>query len=109
MINRYLVERLIRKSSFFRVCNSKFYLWIIPLAIIAREKLVILFSILVTFALLAFYLFFNPSLIISSIVTKPFQSIFMSVYFFANVFLWIFCLFWLVKLIRNYVPVRKVR
>ena len=89
--------------------SGQYYLWIIPLAIIAREKLVILFSILVTFALLAFYLFFNPSLIISSIVTKPFQSIFMSVYFFANVFPWIFCLFWLVKLIRNYVPVRKVR
>lgn len=90
--------------------------WILPLAVLAREKMVISFSITGTLASLGFYTFFGPDILFGRYWNGMiFQSKYMLLYFLGNLALWITILWWLIKIIKgstnevfnNFSPLRK--
>lgn len=77
--------------------------WILPLAILVREKMIIPFSIAGTLALLGFYTFFGPEILFGNFWHgAAFQSKYMLIYFSGNLLLWIITLCWFIKIIRNF-------
>ena len=82
--------------------SAQYLSWILPLAILTREKMVIPFSIFGTFALLGFYLFFGPEILFGGFWHgAAFQSKYMLIYFVGNSLLWIIVLWWLIKIIKS--------
>lgn len=82
--------------------SAQYLVWILPLAISAREKMIIPFSIAGTFALLGFYTFFGPDILFGKLLhIAAFQSKYMLIYFVGNLLLWITILWWLIKIIEN--------
>lgn len=82
--------------------SAQYLSWILPLAILSREKMVIPFSVAGTFALLGFYTFFGPDILFGKFSHgSAFQSKYMLIYFTGNLLLWITILYWLIKIIKN--------
>ena len=83
--------------------SAQYLSWILPLAILAREKMVIPFSVAGTFALLGFYTFFGPDILFGKFWHgAAFQNKYMLIYFLGNLLLWLTTLWWLVNIIKNY-------
>ena len=86
--------------------SAQYLSWILPLAILTREKMLIPFSISGTFALLGFYTFFGPEILFGRFwYGAAFQSEYMLIYFVGNLLLWAIILWWLIKLIKSYTHV----
>lgn len=83
--------------------GAQYLSWILPLAILEMDLMIIPFSIAGIFALLGFYLFFGPNILFGSLTSfLAFQSKFMPLYVFGNLALWIITIWWLIKIIKNY-------
>lgn len=84
--------------------SAQYLSWILPLAILARDKMIIPFSIAGTFALLGFYTFFGPDILFGKFWHgAAFQSKYMLIYFIGNLLLWTTILWWFIKIIRSYI------
>lgn len=82
--------------------SAQYLLWILPLAIITQQKMLLTYSIAGLLALLGFYLFFGPDILFGQLaVAQPFQSKFMLLYFTGNLLLWLTTLLWLIKIIKT--------
>lgn len=83
--------------------SAQYLSWILPLAILAKEKMIISFSISGTFALLGFYTFFGPDILFGRFWNEAaFQSKYMPIYFVGNLLLWLTILWWVIKIIKKY-------
>lgn len=83
--------------------SAQYLIWILPLAISAREKMIIPFSLAGTVAIIGFYLFFGPDILFGKLLhITAFQSKYMLIYFIGNLLLWITTLWWLIKIIKEY-------
>lgn len=82
--------------------SAQYLSWILPLAILAKEKMIIPFAISGTFALLGFYTFFGPDILFGRFWDgAAFQSKYMLIYFVGNLLLWLTILWWFIKIIKN--------
>lgn len=89
-------------SSYFGIA-AQYLVWVIPLAILVRDKMIFYYIFFALFALLGFYLFFGPDILLGKISNLvPFQTKYMYLYFFGNLALWVFTLGWLIKIIKSY-------
>ncbi|MBU1000873.1 efflux RND transporter permease subunit [Patescibacteria group bacterium] len=83
--------------------SAQYLSWILPLAILVKEKMIIPFSISGIFALFGFYTFFGPEILFGkSWYGTAFQSKYVLLYFLGNLALWITILWWFIKIINNY-------
>ncbi len=83
--------------------SAQYLSWILPLAILAKDKMIILFSITGTLALLGFYTYFGPDILFGKFWDgTAFQSKYMLFYFVGNLLFWLTILWWLIKIIKNY-------
>lgn len=83
--------------------SAQYLIWILPLAVLEKDRTVIFFSLSGLLALLGFYMFFGPEILLGKLsATTAFQSKYMSLYALGNLALWITTLFWLIKIIKNY-------
>lgn len=83
--------------------SAQYLSWILPLAILSKDKMIISFSISGTFALFGFYSFFGPDILFGKFWDgTAFQSKYMLFYFVGNLLLWLTILWWLIRIIKNY-------
>lgn len=84
--------------------GAQYLSWVIPLAIMAKERFVIFFMLPGAIALVGFYLYFGPDILLGKLVGSlmPFENKYFYYYFYGNLILWISCLFWLGKIIVNH-------
>jgi hypothetical protein len=82
--------------------SAQYLTWIIPFAILTRDKKVISFSLLGLLAIVSFYLFFEPKILLGSMFTIESKNAnTMSLYAFSNLAFFLFCANWLVRLIKE--------
>lgn len=90
-------------STYFGI-GSQYLVWVIPLAILAGERMIFLYCFLGSFALLGFYLFFGPDILFGKLLLmQPYQTKYIYLYFLGNLAFWIFTLVWLGKIIISYI------
>lgn len=83
--------------------SAQYLSWILPLAILSKDKMIIPFSISGTFALLGFYTFFGPDILFGKFWDgTSYQNKYILFYFLGNLLLWLTILWWLIKIIKNY-------
>lgn len=88
--------------SFYFGIGSQYLVWIIPLAILEREKKLFIYTFLGGVALIGFYLFFGPDILLGKLSTiPPFQTKYIYLYFLGNLMFWLFILWWLIKIILS--------
>lgn len=102
LIKSTLLVLLVFITFYFGI-SGQYLIWILPFAILAKDKLLVPFSLFGTIALLGFYLFFGPDILFGPSVAShpPFQSKFMTIYFFGNLLLWLTTLCWCIKLFSH--------
>lgn len=101
LIKRCLMAYVLFFTFYFGI-SAQYLSWILPLAVLKRERMIIYYSLFGLIAFLGFYLFINPKIIISSFSNiPPYQSRFMLAYFIGNLGLWITTLVWLIKLSKK--------
>lgn len=89
--------------TFYFGISAQYLIWILPLAIAAREKMIIPFSFAGIIALLGFYMFFGPDILLGKFSSGAvFQSKYMPIYVVGNLALWFITFWWFVKTIKNY-------
>lgn len=94
--------------TFYFGISAQYLSWILPLAAVAREKMVIIFSATGLFALLGFYMFFGPEILLGKFSNiNAYQSKYMSIYFFGNLLFWFSTSWWLVKIVKDYISLSK--
>lgn len=87
---------------FYFGISAQYLVWVIPLAILARDKMVIFYSLTGFLSLLGFYLFFGPDVLLGKLTeAMPFQRKYIYLYFYANLAFWIICLWWLFRIISG--------
>lgn len=83
---------------------AQYLIWILPLAVLERDKMVFYYTLFGFMALLGFYLFFGPDILLGKFATEmPFQTKYIYLYFLGNLIFWIFSLVWLIRIVSNYV------
>lgn len=108
LINSLLAIYLLFLSFYFGV-SAQYLSWVLPLAVLKQDLMVIPFSLSGIVSLISFYLFLNPRIIVTELSTiPPFQSQFMLIYAFSNLIFWAITLFWLIKVILPNFPKRKL-
>lgn len=98
-----LVIYLLFLCTYFGIA-SQYLVWVIPLAILVRDRMVFLYCFFSLFALLGFYLFFGQDILFGKFLQmEPHQTKHIYLYFLGNLAFWIFSLFWLGKIVISYV------
>lgn len=88
--------------------SAQYLSWVLPLAVVAREKMIIIFSATGLLALFGFYMFFGPEILLGKFSSiNGYQSKYMSIYFFGNLLFWFSTSWWLVKIIKDYIRLEK--
>lgn len=96
-----LLIYLLFLTSYFGI-SAQYLSWILALAVLRRDKMIVPYTIFGLIALLGFYLYFNPIIILSQFVNiPPFNFQFMLVYAFGNLCLWLTMLLWILKSIKS--------
>jgi len=89
-------------TSYFGI-GSQYLVWLIPLATLARDKMVFYYTIFGLLALVGFYLFFGPDILLGKLTSlEPFQPKNIYLYFYGNLVFWIFSLSWLINIIYQF-------
>lgn len=95
-----LIVYLLFISIYFGI-GAQYLSWIIPFAVILRQRMVLVYTATATIALIGFYLYFGPDLLLGKLAGNmlPFTNKYMYYYFYGNLLLWITCLIWLIYLL----------
>lgn len=102
LVKSLLAVYLLFLTFYFGIA-SQYLVWILPLAIIEKDKKVLTFSLLASFTLISFYLFFGPDILLGKLSNiPPFQTKYIYIYFLSNVCLWLFNLWWLKSIVFAY-------
>lgn len=92
--------------TFYSGISAQYLVWILPFAVIERSKAIIPFSFSATVALLGFYLFFGPEILLGNLKQIPtFQSDYMLLYFVGNLMLWATVLLWSLNIFKKYTKI----
>lgn len=82
--------------------SVQYLVLLIPFAILERDKMIIPYIFFGTLAQLGFYLFLAQDILLGNLSTEAsFQIKNIYLYFYGNLLFWIFCLFWLVKILTS--------
>lgn len=101
LIKACLSIYLLFLSVYFGI-SAQYLTWVLPLAVLEKELMIIPFSAAGLVALIGFYMFFGPEILLGSLSkTAAFQSKYMMVYVIGNLLLWLTTLWWLIKIIRS--------
>lgn len=83
-------------------------IWVIPLAILIKDRMLIFYLIFATLAALGFYLFFGQNILLGNLSNlEPFkkyiypQESFAHLYVIGNFLFWVFNIIWLLKIIKS--------
>src|SRR4030043_479756 len=96
--------------AFYFGVSAQYFIWALPFAIIERDKITVPFTLFCTIALIGFYLFFSPSIILGSFASiRAFQSEMISIYFFGNLFLWLLVVYWFKAIITQNIRIYYLR
>lgn len=88
--------------TFYLGLSAQYLGWIIPFAVLEKDKMIIPYSIAGLISLIGFYLFFNPTILIAGFSSiQPYQAQNMQIYFLGNLLLWITTLVWVIKIIKS--------
>lgn len=86
--------------------SAQYLTWILPFAVLLKDKVIIPFSIAGTIALFGFYTYFGPEILFGKFwIRSAFQNKYMLVYFCGNLFLWIVTILWIIKIINNQIKI----
>lgn len=86
--------------------SAQYLSWILPLAILAKDKKIILFSISGTLALIGFYTFFGPDILFGkSWDGTAHQNKYMLIYFLGNLLLWVTTIWWFTTIVRDQIKI----
>lgn len=97
-----LVIYLLFLSLYFGI-GSQYLIWVIPLSIIAKDRMIFYYTFFGLMALLGFYLFFGPDILLGKLSTiERYQTKYIYLYFLGNLMFWIFTLTWLIKIVISY-------
>ncbi len=81
--------------------SAQYLAWILPLAVLQRERIIIFYSLFGGVAIVGFYLFLNPTILLAQFVSiKPFQDQFMIIYMTGNFLLLTTILFWIFRILK---------
>ncbi|MCL5069535.1 MAG: hypothetical protein M1308_01340 [Actinobacteria bacterium] len=84
---------------FYFGISAQYLSWILPFAVLERYKMTFLFSLTGIIALLGFYMFFGPDILLGKLsIISAFQSKYMPIYVIGNLALWITVVWWLIKI-----------
>jgi len=84
--------------------SAQYLSWILPLAIIEKDKFIIPYSFFASVAIVGFYLFFGPDILTGNFLhIQSFQAEYMLVYFIGNLAFWLLTLWWLIKILNAYI------
>lgn len=76
--------------------------WVIPLAMLAKDRLIIFYTFFAFFAAIGFYLFLGPDILLGKLgKLEPYQTQYFPVYVLGNLAFWGFCIFWIIKIIKS--------
>ncbi len=93
---------------FYFGISAQYLSWILPFAVLERHKMIIPFSLTGVVALLGFYMFFGPDILLGKLsITAVFQSKYMPVYVVGNLTLWITIILWLGKIVIDQIKLVK--
>lgn len=82
--------------------SAQYLAWILPLAVLQRDKIIIAYSLFGTVAIVGFYMFLNPAILLAQFSTiKPFQEQYMVIYMLGNFLTLTTILFWLIKTLKQ--------
>lgn len=82
--------------------SAQYLIWVLPFAVLSKDKMVILYTFFATLALVGFYLFFGPDILLGKLPSPmPFQREFIYPYFLGNLGLWIVCFVWFIKTVSS--------
>lgn len=82
--------------------SAQYLAWILPLAVLQRDKIIVAYSLFGTIAIVGFYLFLNPTILMAQFSSiKPFQQQFMIIYLIGNSLLLTVILFWLIRVLKQ--------
>lgn len=86
--------------------GSQYLIWVLPFAVITKDRMIFPYIVLAFLAQLGFYLFFGPDILMGKLSTiAPFQTKHIYLYFLGNLLLWLYISFWLIKLIKEHLSV----
>lgn len=90
-------------SAYFGIA-SQYLVWVIPFAILAKERMIFLYCFFGSLALFGFYLFFGPDILFGKLyLMQPYQTKHIYLYFLGNLAFWVLTLVWIGKVVVSYV------
>lgn len=90
--------------------SVQYLVWLIPFAILIKDKMVIPYIFFGTLAQLGFYLFLAQNILLGNLSTDaPLQVKNIYLYFWGNLLFWVFCLYWLIKIFKADVKTRLAK
>jgi hypothetical protein len=102
LLKGVLLSCLLFLTLYFGI-SAQYLIWVIPLAIIIRDKMVIYFTLIASLAFAGFYLFFGPDILFGELGNfAAFQSKYMSLYIVGNFLLSGFLVFWTIRLTKKH-------
>lgn len=82
--------------------SVQYLVWLIPFAAVLQDKMVVLYIFLGSLAQLGFYLFLAQNILLGNLSTDaPLQVKNIYLYFFGNLFFWIFSIVWLIRIFKT--------
>lgn len=96
-----VVIYLLFLTTYFGI-SVQYLVWLIPFAILERDKMIIPYIFFGVLAQLGFYLFLAQNILLGNLSTEAsFQVKYIYLYFYGNLLFWAFCLYWLTKIISS--------
>lgn len=88
--------------TFYFGISAQYLSWVLPFALILRDKIVFVFTFTGFIAILGYYFYFNPTIIMIQFnQIMPYQKQFMVLYFYGNLIFWIVAFYWLILRIKH--------
>lgn len=80
--------------------SAQYLSWILAFAVLEKDKMIIPYSFFGLIALLGFYLYFNPTILLVQFAgIQPYYFQFMLIYALGNLLFWLTTFFWLIKIL----------
>lgn len=102
IVKLVLLTYLLFLTVYFGI-SAQYLSWILAFAVLERDKMIIPYTLFGLIALLGFYMYFNPTmLLVQFSSTQPYYFQFMIVYALGNLLFWLTSFLWLIKiLVKN--------
>lgn len=101
IIKLALITYLLFLTFYFGI-SAQYLSWILALAVLEKDKMIIPYTIFGLVAMLGFYMYFNPTILLARFSSiQVYLPQFMQVYALSNLFFWLMMFLWLIILIKK--------